>query len=75
VPHHGSRYQDPAWIDSLQASVSVISVGRNNDYGHPAQSTIDLLRRAGMQVARTDQDGGVAVVAAPDGRPRLVTER
>jgi len=75
VPHHGSRYQDPAWIDSLGARVAVVSVGKNNDYGHPAASTIDLLQRAGMPIARTDQDGGVAVVADGQGRPRLVTER
>jgi competence protein ComEC len=40
----------------------VISVGVNNDYGHPAPSTLDLLHRAGMQVRRTDLDGDVAVV-------------
>jgi competence protein ComEC len=75
VPHHGSRYQDPDWLTSLHAKVAVISVGKDNDYGHPAQSTIDVLRRAGVQVARTDQDGATAVVVGPDGGPRLVTER
>ncbi|HWU22476.1 MAG TPA: MBL fold metallo-hydrolase, partial [Nocardioides sp.] len=74
VPHHGSRYQDPDWLTSLQAQVAIISVGKDNDYGHPAQSTIDVLQRAGLDVARTDQDGGVAVVER-DGRPQLVTEK
>ncbi|HJQ04679.1 MAG TPA: ComEC/Rec2 family competence protein, partial [Nocardioides sp.] len=74
VPHHGSRYQEPDWLTSLHARVAVISVGADNDYGHPAQSTIDTLQRSGVEVSRTDQDGGVAVVAR-DGAPALVTEK
>ncbi|MFL6061905.1 MAG: ComEC/Rec2 family competence protein [Marmoricola sp.] len=71
VAHHGSSKQDPDLVGSLGARVAVISVGVNNDYGHPAGSTLDLLRRDGMQVRRTDQDGDVAVVV--DGRGRLST--
>jgi competence protein ComEC len=67
VPHHGSRYQDPDLLAGLGARLAVVSVGRDNDYGHPASSTIGLLRRAGMRVERTDQDGDVAVTVR-DGR-------
>jgi competence protein ComEC len=67
VPHHGSRYQDPALITGLGARLAVVSVGVDNDYGHPATSTLRLLRRAGMKVERTDEDGDVAVTAQ-DGR-------
>jgi competence protein ComEC len=38
-----------------------VSVGTENDYGHPAGSTLGLLRRSGMTVERTDRDGDVAV--------------
>jgi competence protein ComEC len=41
----------------------VISVGVDNDYGHPAPSLLALLRDARMKVARTDRDGDVAVVS------------
>ena len=44
-----------------------MSVGADNDYGHPAPATLALLRRAGMRVERTDQDGDVAVTVR-DGR-------
>ncbi|NUR07334.1 MAG: DNA internalization-related competence protein ComEC/Rec2, partial [Nocardioidaceae bacterium] len=67
VPHHGSRYQDPDLLQGLGARLAVVSVGADNDYGHPAPSTIALLRQAGMTVARTDQDGDVAVTVR-DGR-------
>jgi competence protein ComEC len=61
VPHHGSRYQDSDLLDGLGARLAVVSVGRDNDYGHPAAPTLALLRRAGMRVERTDEDGDVAV--------------
>ena len=61
VPHDGSRYQDPDLLDSLGARLAVVSVGADNDYGHPADSTLALLRGAGMRVERTDRDGDVAV--------------
>jgi competence protein ComEC len=61
VPHHGSRYQDQRLIEGLGARLAVVSVGVQNDYGHPASSTLGMLRAAGMTVARTDQDGDLAV--------------
>jgi competence protein ComEC len=67
VPHHGSRYQDTDWLTSLGARVAVISVGAGNDYGHPAQSTLDVLAATGAAVRRTDRDGDVVVVAGRQG--------
>ena len=67
VPHHGSRYQDPDLLSGLGARLAVISVGRENDYGHPAAATLALLRRVGMRVERTDEAGDVAVTER-DGR-------
>lgn len=71
VAHHGSSKQDDELVDSLGARLAVISVGVDNDYGHPAPSTLHLLQEAGMQVRRTDLDGDVAVVV--DGRGELRT--
>jgi competence protein ComEC len=62
VPHHGSRYQGEDWLLSLGARVAVVSVGEDNDYGHPAPETLDPLEAAGTAVFRTDEDGDVAVV-------------
>lgn len=74
VPHHGSRYQDEDWLLSLHPKVALTSVGADNDYGHPAASTLDPLSQEGVQVYRTDRDGALALVAAPDG-PRVVAHR
>lgn len=71
VPHHGSRYQDGAWLQSLGAKLAIISVGVGNDYGHPAPSTLALLEESGADVVRTDRSGEVAVVAR-NGAPQAV---
>ena len=62
VPHHGSGQQDQTFIAATGARLAVISVGIDNDYGHPAPRTLDLLARQGMTVARTDTAGSIAVV-------------
>ncbi len=61
VPHHGSGYQDPDWLRSLGARAALISVGADNDYGHPAPQTVAALWADGMPVHRTDVSGDLAV--------------
>jgi len=63
VPHHGSRYQDLDWLLELGARVALVSVGADNDYGHPAAETLSPMQAAGLQVLRTDLDGDLAVIA------------
>jgi competence protein ComEC len=61
VAHHGSARQDTDLVRGTEARLAVISVGVDNDYGHPAPSLLALLRDARMRVARTDKEGDVAV--------------
>jgi competence protein ComEC len=74
VAHHGSALQDPGLVHDAAPRLALISVGADNDYGHPAASTLRLLGSTGAVVARTDQLGDLAVVAA-DGRLSLATRR
>ncbi|MET0840383.1 MAG: ComEC/Rec2 family competence protein [Marmoricola sp.] len=62
VAHHGSARQDPDLVRATGARLAVISVGADNEYGHPAPSLMALLRGSVGRVARTDRDGDVAVV-------------
>jgi competence protein ComEC len=64
VPHHGSSFQDKAFLDSLRPTVAVISVGLGNDYGHPNPSVVAYLARGGASVYRTDLDGAIAVATS-----------
>jgi beta-lactamase superfamily II metal-dependent hydrolase len=59
VPHHGSAKQDPDFIAAVTPTVSVISVGLGNPYGHPAPRTVYLAGADGARVYRTDLDGMV----------------
>lgn len=72
VPHHGSRYQDLDLLTSLGARLALVSVGADNDYGHPAPSTLVALEATGARVLRTDLDGDLVVVER-DGRLAAVT--
>ncbi|WP_433445204.1 ComEC/Rec2 family competence protein [Nonomuraea sp. CA-141351] len=62
TPHHGSNRQSPAFLSAVGARAALISVGADNDYGHPAPSTLALLHRLGASVYRTDKSGDLAVV-------------
>ncbi|MGI8434630.1 MAG: ComEC/Rec2 family competence protein [Nocardioidaceae bacterium] len=61
VAHHGSANQDPDFVAASAAPVALISVGADNDYGHPAQETLTMLAVMGARVYRTDLDGDIAV--------------
>lgn len=66
VPHHGSANQEPDFLAAVRPSVSVISVGAGNPYGHPAPRTVYLAGQDGARVYRTDRDGTV-LISAPAG--------
>ena len=72
VPHHGSAHQDPDFVAATEADVALLSAGRDNTYGHPAPSTLDLLARLGAAWWRTDLQGDLAVVVR-DGRVGVLT--
>ena len=67
VAHHGSaRSTSEALLSTCRPEVAVISVGANNQFGHPSRAALDRLAEAGVRVFRTDLHG--AVTATTDGR-------
>lgn len=67
VPHHGSRNNlDEMLLENIRPKMAVISVGRNNRFGHPHKEVIEKLRGKGIMVKRTDEDGTIEIVT--DGR-------
>ena len=62
VPHHGSRHQDLDFLLGLRARLALVSVGADNDYGHPSADLLAALASTGAEVRRTDLDGDVLVV-------------
>jgi competence protein ComEC len=65
VPHHGSRSQDRAFFTAAHPAISIISVGEENDYGHPSLSTLTLLQ--GTRTHRTDREGDIAITRTATG--------
>jgi len=67
VPHHGSRTSSSeAFVRELEPRIAIVSVGRNNSFGHPADAVIDRYKAVGAEIFRTDRDG--AVMVKSDGR-------
>ena len=62
VPHHGSDDQHPEFLTATTPAVALVTVGLDNTYGHPGARTLEHLSSLGAVVARTDEDGHVALV-------------
>ena len=64
VGHHGSRYSTTEELLAVvRPNVAVISVGKENRYGHPAQGTLERLDAFGAEIYRTDLQGTVTIHA------------
>ena len=61
LPHHGSSRQNQDFLASSGAMLAVASSGENNPYGHPSPRTLQAAENLGMGIARTDQEGSIAV--------------
>ena len=62
IGHHGSMYSSsPAFIARVHPETAIISLGRDNPYGHPHKQAVDTLTKAGATIYRTDRDGTILV--------------
>jgi competence protein ComEC len=58
VGHHGSKSSaSEEFLKAVAPEISVIQVGKNNRYGHPAQEVLDRLKNIGAEIFRTDLGG------------------
>ena len=60
VGHHGSKTSSSKnFIESIKPLNAIISVGKNNRYGHPNKKVLNTLGNS--KIYRTDQDGSIMV--------------
>lgn len=60
VAHHGSDYSSTdEFLDKVSPGYAVISVGENNSYNHPSNSTLDKLNKRNIKLYRTDLNGTI----------------
>lgn len=63
VPHHGaSSAYNKKFFEQVGAKFAVISVGKNNKYGHPTQIVLSALESLGAKILRTDEMGTIRFV-------------
>ncbi|QHS53791.1 ComEC/Rec2 family competence protein [Edaphobacter sp. 12200R-103] len=73
VGHHGSRTSTTAdFLNALTPKDAVISVGRNNHFGHPRPEIISRIADEGTRLFRTDEFGLTTFLLDRDGRVHAV---
>ncbi len=75
VAHHGSKHATGAdFLNAVSPRVALISCAQDNNYGHPAPTTLARLAGAGISVFETRLHGTITV--ATDGKGlRIDTEK
>ena len=64
--HHGSHTStSEEFLNKVNPTYGVITVGQDNDYGHPRQNVMDRLKNKGIKVYRTDEQG--TIIATSNG--------
>ncbi len=62
--HHGSRTStNEDWLKAVQPQLGIISVGKDNSFGHPHPEVIKALEKLGIQYIRTDEHGTITVTS------------
>lgn len=60
VGHHGSHTStSDAFLSAVHPKIAILSVGKNNRFGHPHPEVVERLQKAHVQIFRTDQQGAI----------------
>lgn len=60
ISHHGSKYSTSReFLEKINPQKAIISVGKDNAYGHPNQEVLDVLNEGSIEVLRTDEKGDI----------------
>lgn len=63
IGHHGSDTSSSSdFVKKTKARYAVISVGKNNIYHHPYESTIKKWENIGAEILRTDELGDIVIL-------------
>ena len=60
--HHGSKTSTTAgFLNAVQPQIALLSVGKDNRYGHPHSSVTTRLEEQGVLMYRTDTQGAITI--------------
>ena len=64
IGHHGSSSStSDKFLKSVNPDYAVICVGKDNSYNHPNKSVMDRLKKYGIKVYRTDEQGSITAIS------------
>ena len=62
IGHHGSSTStSEIFLEKVNPKITVISVGKDNSYGHPTKETLEKIKNT--RVFRTDLDGSIVITS------------
>ncbi len=73
VGHHGSRTSSTReFLEAVNPKIALISVGKDNEFGHPAPSTVERLKEMVGLVYMTENRGDISVIMWTDGKFKIL---
>ncbi|MBD3370756.1 MBL fold metallo-hydrolase [Candidatus Fermentibacteria bacterium] len=62
VPHHGSETSlFMPYLRRLRPQVGILTVGRDNPFGHPSSRALSIYNGLGTTILRTDREGSILI--------------
>lgn len=62
IGHHGSKSSTTEeFLEKLSPKIAIISVGKENLYGHPSKEVVERLREQGVEVHMTMEEGEIRI--------------
>ena len=72
VGHHGSDTStSEEFLKQVSPQIAIISVGKDNHYGHPSEEIIKRLEKEGISIYRTDEKGTIVITS--DGKQNQIS--
>lgn len=64
IGHHGSSYSTSiSFLNKVNPKYAIIEVGKDNNYGHPNEVTLNSLKEKNIKTMRTDLDGTIKITS------------
>ena len=64
ISHHGSKTSSSLqFLEKVSPEIAVISLSKDNKYGHPHKETLEKLENYGIRILRTDQQGDIKIIS------------
>lgn len=72
VAHHGSKTSTTVnFLNKVKPKIALIGVGKNNNFGHPSQETLNNLKDKKIAIYRTDLYGEIEIMVNNKGKVKL----